>query len=134
MYCSYKCIKINILFMHQNIYVVLKILHISSMQLKWEFFAVKSIIYCKTMILINVLKSIFMYQNKYTALSGLFFNGSYCRHHPDWKKNHDQTCSCPRGWRLPAIRCAQFRTPPETSQHYCIEGAHYLVPHYAERR
>ena len=43
---------------------------------------------------------------------------------PLWKNNSDQSYTCPRDYRLPAIMCAQLRTPPEilrTSQHYRIK-------------
>ena len=32
----------------------------------------------------------------------------------DWESSTDQVYCCPRGWRLSATTCAQFRTTPET--------------------
>ena len=40
-----------------------------------------------------------------------------------WKNNTDETYSCPRGWRLSAIMCAQLSTPPETPR--TITGLSY---------
>ena len=45
---------------------------------------------------------------------------------PRSKNYSDQTCSCPRDWRLSATIYVQFRTPPETpgtiTALYRIEG------------